>query len=330
MSADKAIAHDDLDAERVIRLQNNIYNSKKEFIKNQAQLGVLEFLVEARQKLDVAEARMQSQLHNRRSSLFSFFSNSNKVAPNDAANTITAEFETARRLLLEIHENILNQADETNLKQRAVHYSALFEVDLRKLKDGQRLEKTWNNTNEIGLFPEEVEERQVLGKISNSNSKIFSILNEIDDELAIFPLRVKEFLKNTNARVDEVVEKQVDIAFKEFAASAFGKYVVNWLELQKKTAQQQAKGIPPHIIDKNLKKLIQKTEAAKKGVNEAELRRMEDIKKFHDLSKVNILIIVLPDVKFSGLIQAISNNIHFKEKSVEPKDIASHYRRKTG
>jgi GTP-binding protein EngB required for normal cell division len=80
MAADKSIPEDtDIQetlAERVVKLQLNISENKKEFIRNQAQIGLLGFLVDARQKLDAAEVRMMAQLGNQGRSVFSFFSNS--------------------------------------------------------------------------------------------------------------------------------------------------------------------------------------------------------------------------------------------------------------
>jgi hypothetical protein len=330
MAADKSIPEDtDIQetlAERVVKLQLNISENKKEFIRNQAQIGLLGFLVDARQKLDAAEVRMMAQLGNQGRSVFSFFSNSKKVFPAGAVDELTAEFETARRLLWEVNDNILSNADDTNLEQLASHQHNRFEADVKKLKDGKRIERYWNNTTDKELYSYEIEERQALGKIGINKSKIFSILDEVDDELSIFSLRVKDFLKITKERVDAVIEKQVDIAFKEFAASPLGIYIVDWMELQSKTARLQAKGAPQSIIDKTLNNITLRMQDTKDDLAEVDLEKVNNIENF-EFSKLEILTIALPDEKYEELILKINKGIHMKEKSVEIQNIASHYRR---
>jgi hypothetical protein len=333
MSADKTNEKTSLEetvAQRTDLLYKNIGDSKKQFIQNQAQVGLLHFLIEARNQLDTLEARMAAQLGKKRSSLFSFFTSSKKVVPAAPINDLSSEFETARRLLFEINEYILRNADETNLVERASRQRDTFESAIKTLKDGGRIERYWNDTKEAHLFSEEIAERKLLGTISKP--KIFSILSEVRDELEIFPARVKDFLRTTHERVDEDIARHVDLALKEFSTSPLGNYIIILLDLKIKTGRLQRDSKPQASIDKNLKKIMLNVQAAKDGLGEVDLKKAEQIEKIGQFpkSKLDILIVALPDEKFNELIHQINKSIHMKDSNVEPQPaVHSRYRRNT-
>jgi len=178
-------------AERRQLLSSNIAHNKKEFVKSQAAAGLLSFLVEARHQLDAVENRLLAQLGKKRSSFLAFFSSPSKIAPSEAAQTIQAEFETARSLLFDINEYMLFNLDETNLADKAVRQCERFEDDLSKLRLGDRLEKHWNNINDASLFSNEMADREILGKISQK--KNIHRLGRSPCRVRIIPQSLKRF-----------------------------------------------------------------------------------------------------------------------------------------
>jgi hypothetical protein len=73
-------------------------------------------------------------------------------------------------------------------------------------------------------------------------------------------------------------------------------------------------------------------QAAKDGLGEVDLKKAEQIEKIGQFpkSKLDILIVALPDEKFNELIHQINKSIHMKDSNVEPQPaVHSRYRRNT-
>ncbi len=332
MSAEKSQQTNGLEqtvAERTVTFRKNIGENKKQFIINQAQVGLLHFLADARTQLDALEARLYTQLGKPSSPLFSLFTSKKKIVPAAAVQDISSEFETARHLLFEINEFILFKAGETNLVRRAAYQRDIFEADINKLKAGGRVKKYWNDTEEFNLSAETIEQRRQLGTISKP--KIFNILNEVHEELTIFPTKLKELLKTTHERVCEDIAHHVESVHKDFAATPLGKYLVVKFDLKTKTEKLQTEGKPPAGIEKNLRKQIQAVQAAQDGLTAAELKTAEQIEQtgLCPKTKLDTLIVALPEDRFKQLIQQIDKAIHLQDNHEPPPASHSQYRRYT-
>jgi hypothetical protein len=341
MSAEKATEMTDLDytvAERMALFQQNIDKSKRTFIQNKAQEDLLSVLGDCRKDLDKAEARMLAQIGRNTSSLFSFFSSSKKVVPAEASDALIAEFETARKILFDINNAIVNDVNETNLVKRASRQYERFDSDMEKLRDGIRLKKYWNDPNESRLDSDEIKERKELGMITKP--KIFNILETIDEVLKIFPSRMDNFLKTTQERVNDIIEKHIEATYKEFSKSPLGEFLVILVELKNKTARMESDGKPQAYIDKQLRKLTQAVETAKDYLGDVDLAKANQIEKhdfnvlnkkhqYNPISQLDALAVALPDEKFKDFIQQISKDINLYDKSAEKQSAASHYRRQT-